>query len=228
MVGALALLACAAPSPEPCLSADGCPSSLECIASRCAPAGSDPVPPTTRRAVMAPSRMAVSYRHGSDHGPAVPSEVTFGDPRLGDAALYLRFDVPWHELGRVQSAFLVLRPLPAGLPAPRPLPLEVRLARGDFSPGVLPWRRRPGLESGVGRALAPGRGELPLRIDVTQLLRGRRSPSRAAVTVALFSTEPSAHGIAYGLHGHAAGSPELSLYHSPRSSAARAEGHGGL
>jgi hypothetical protein len=160
------LLAGCGTTPQPCLGATGCPASTECLAARCVDEGSAPVDPSTERVLLNPSGIAVAASSAPD---AIGASVTFGNASSAPVALYLRFEQTWRA-GPVDSAFLILEPSAGTVGG---LDLEVEVGRADRSwtgPGFS-WSERPGISPPFSRAVARSSPRMPVRIDVTELLR---------------------------------------------------------
>ena len=186
--------------PAPCVSAS-CGAGLECLASRCVPAGGEPVPAGARRVVVPAQAVAVI---GAEEGPGAPV-ATLGAERSGARALLVRFDVPGDPAG-VVVAFLHLTPSPLS-EGDQDVPLAVTAVLDAWAPDEAGGRGRPRLRSGGGHAqgIARGRPRLPVRIDVTSLVK-QGAPQGFAVT----ADARRGRGVALGTGG--ADAPRLDLY----------------
>jgi hypothetical protein len=163
--GALGALGCASLS-EPCAGAQGCPIGRECLASRCAAEGGVPVPPRTRRVRLGPSALGLAAPEPS---ASMPSSVTLGARVDNERALYMRFPASWRG-NRVRTAFLLLEPRAAALTGSDVL-LEVGCVRQDWRGSALAWNEQPGLVAPFSRGIARAAPPLPVRVDVTELVR---------------------------------------------------------
>lgn len=206
---ALGLLACS-PSPQPCMGVGTCPEGSECLANRCTLLGADPVSADTRRVVVAPRAMAVvsAAEHASSE---LPAAVTFGSS-AGGAALYLEFPEAWRGARRIESAFLVLEPLPG---TPRgPTDVEVRVWRvgGDWAPDSLSWLDQPSLVPPSASGLARAAPALPLRVDVTAIVAHFAEHERGYHGLALRSGGGDDVGASFATGASGGVAPRLELY----------------
>jgi hypothetical protein len=192
-------------TPAPCLHADGCPASAECLAARCVPFSAAPVASTAKRRFASPSRVAIGDG-GVPREPG-PSAVLGTHP---DETLYLDFPPIWRG-ARISAAFLVLTPTPASLPGDDVL-LEVLRVRAPWTTAV-PTRGHP-TRLALPRALGIARSfpDLPVRIDVTALVRYLARNPAPSHGIALRATHPDPPGIALstGLAGTIP--PRLEIY----------------
>lgn len=161
------MLSCAVAQP-PCVAESACDPGAECLANRCVPEGGEPVPESSERVVLTPSKVAVAPLSAS-----LPTHATLGGPTADAQLLFLDF-----ELGallrdarsqQLHTAFLLLPPrdnAPPLVPTTRvsvrrlATPWDVRAVGSGFWPRGTRGERR-GLAS----------GKQPIRIDVTDLLR---------------------------------------------------------
>jgi hypothetical protein len=118
--------------------------------------------------LLRPAAIAVASTEPDPNG--IAASVTLGRAAAAPTAIYLRFDPTWRERGQVLSGFLLFETQP-GARSSEDVPLEVWRARGDFAGESLKWSQQPGFAPpsarGIGRSAPP----LPVRIDVTELLR---------------------------------------------------------
>lgn len=202
----LSAVGCAS-RPVPCAGAGGCPKGHECLASRCAIEGGAPVPAETRRFLLTPAAIAIA-----DGEPAqgVAASVTLGAHASAPSALYLRFEQSWRK-GQVRAAFLLLEPRPGAL-AGQDVPLEVWRTGRRWTASSFRWSEQPGFAPpfalGIGRA-APA---LPVRVDVTEIVRYFAQHPSADHGFVVRAGERSGAGITLstGVDGGAA--PRLDVY----------------
>lgn len=186
----------------------------ECLADRCVPLGTDPVPAHTARRVLEAGGVAVVRSNRT--GAGLPPTVTFGGPEPTREQLLVRFARSWTELD-VRAAFLVLAPALDADPSGPDVQLEVALAAEPWAPGTLgkaPPQQSPS-SAGLGRTRPPAL----LRIDVTAQLRALARHPENDHGLLLRASAPSARGATY-LTGGAGGVPRLDVYGPLRETAA--------
>ncbi len=162
---ATALAACNA-LPEPCAGAQSCSAGRECLAARCTIEGGLPVAASTRRVRVAPAALALA---GPKPALSIPPSVVLGARWHDTRALYLRFPQTWRG-GRVRSAFLLLEPQGAARTG-ADVVLEVGCAGRDWHPRELSVNEQPGLVAPFSRGIARAAPALPVRVDVTEIVR---------------------------------------------------------
>ena len=206
---ALSLAACDR-STQPCMGVGTCPEGTECLANRCTLLGADPVAADTRRLVALPSAMAVIEADQPESDGELPPAITFGSAH-GASALYLRFAPLWRGAKSIESAFLVLEPMPGTRRGPNDVEVDVWRVGGAWSPDELEWLAQPELVPPRARGLARAAPPMPLRIDVTEIVRYFAANERSDHGFALRagSGELGA-SFATGASGGAA--PRLELY----------------
>jgi hypothetical protein len=203
------LAACSA-APRPCVSPGTCTAGRECLANRCVPEGGEPVPKDTRRLVAEPSEMVVVDRKGvaRELGPA----LVLGSRVRGTTTLYLRFDAVWHRARDIESAFLLLEPMPGTPPDGSDVPVEVWRVRERWSPAGLTRVVQPALgppsAAGVARASPPQ----TLRIDVTAIIRHLAEHPTSDQGLALRASGGAGHGASFGTGAAGFGPPRLEVY----------------
>lgn len=169
-----AIASCAAPLEDgrPCSPADaaGCGEGRACVAGRCR-AEAAPSPPDAARVVLAPVDLAVVSARGRGGDGVVPDVVALGRAASGTVVMLFRFAATWRDDAEVVSAFLVLDAIDGAPPVTSPITLETARVKEGWQPGVVSWGRQPRL--GVPRAAGTMRPRptVPLRIDVTPLVR---------------------------------------------------------
>ena len=210
---AFAVAACAR-SPVPCTSAGACPSDSECLANRCVPLGSDPVSLDTRRIVLSPSEIAVvSARGGQDSAlGALPASVTFGGASDGASALYLRFEPRWRGARQIDTAFLLLDPLPGAAADAADVSVEAWRIASDWERGGLSWVRQPRRAPPYARGLARSSVPAPLRIDVTEIVRHWHEHARSERGLVVESCSGDAFGASFATGASGGAAPRLDLY----------------
>jgi hypothetical protein len=152
--------------PTPCLGATGCPRGTECLAARCVLEGSAPVDAGTERLLLDPLELALAAR---DVGDGLGPSVTLGNPSASPAALYVRFPNSFAEKP-VEAAFLLLDQS-SGVSGGADLELEIWRASGHWRGPAVAWSEQPGFSPPFTRAIARSIPALPIRADVTALVR---------------------------------------------------------
>ncbi len=127
--------------------------------------------PESARVVLTPIDLGIVGSRGSGGDGALPEAVALGRGASGAVVMLFRFAATWPDDAEVVSAFLVLDPLEGAPPATSPITFEIARIDEPWQPGVVSWGRQPRL--GVARAAgsARARGALPLRVEVTSLVR---------------------------------------------------------
>lgn len=202
-----AALGCARAA-SPCLGPSSCPSGSECFAARCVPVGKGPVPLGAERVFASPSRIALATRSAPrDPGPsaALGTET--------DTTLYLDFPSIWRGR-RIDAAFLVLSRTPMTPPGDD-VPLEVLRIQAPWSIPV-PTRGHPTrLALPRAEALAHAFPELPIRIDVTALVRHFAHSPADSHGLAVRATRAASPGIAVSTGLAGTPPPRLEVYVYP-------------
>jgi hypothetical protein len=211
MLLALCIAGCAR-GPEPCTTPGTCGSGFECLANRCVPLGAEPVGQGTVRWVVAPARIAVVTSESWQYERTLPGAIRFGSAADGPAALYLRFDPVWTRAREIDSAFLLLEPMP-GVPLSAE-DIEVQAARvgGSWQPETLSWLRQPKLASPRSRALARAGPPSTLRIDVTDIIRYEHTHPRHNHGIAVKGPNGDGHGACFATGRTLGATPRLEIY----------------
>jgi hypothetical protein len=211
---ALALVSCAASLGEagPCPGAP-CEQGRSCVAGRCHADDAPPAPADTRRVVLAPTDVAVVASRGSGGGgDLLPDTVALGRAEGGTVVMLFRFAATWRDDAEVASAFLVLDLVDAAPPSGSPIAFESARIVEPWQPAIVSWGRQPRLgvprQAGTVRA----RPQVPVRVDVTPLVRdwARRAPDDHGIALLAKGDDaygsPVYMGVARGL------GPRLEVY----------------
>ncbi|MCC6217268.1 MAG: hypothetical protein IT376_20590 [Polyangiaceae bacterium] len=207
-IGALLALACA-PGPQPCVTPGTCPTGEECLANRCVASGGEPVAPGARRVVLAPVELAVIREGRALRG--LPLAVTFGRAGAPREALLLGFGGELRRDGELEAAFLVLEPV-EGEPSAEDVPVRVSRVLERWRPGEVGGRRAPAAGEPSARGVARTRPALPLRVDVTAIVRRWRADPHGAAGVVVRADAESPDGATYALGSGRGRAPYLELY----------------
>jgi hypothetical protein len=187
---------CAA-GPVPCASPSHCSTGSECLAHRCVPLGSDPVAAGSQRLVLDAEQVAVVQEEGRRTGSGLPPTVTFGGPAATNQELLLRFSRAWAALD-IDSAFLLLEPVPDANPSAADVPVRVALAASAWIPGST--AHTPGERGPRSSGLARTRPPRVLVVDVTAQLQALQAQGRGRGRTARSGPERSDHDRSdYGL-----------------------------
>lgn len=205
----LSLAGCAAPG-EPCLGANGCGRGFECLAARCVLEGTTPVDPATLRRHARPSALAVA---GGAAPPELGAAVTLGNPAVAPSALYLDFERVW-TTGTIEAAFLVLSTAQGAL-AGADVELLVARAQSPWSVSSFSWAEKPGIGRAEARGIARAAPELPVRIDVTELVRFFRDHPARAHGLVVYARSDTGPGVTLSTGLGDGPAPELDVYLRP-------------
>ena len=213
-LAALALSACAASLGEahPCPDA-ACAEGRSCVAGRCRPQDVAPAPGDTLRVVLLPTDLAVVAAHGGGGGgPELPDTVALGRSASGTVVMLFRFAATWREDAEVTSAFLVLDPLEGAPPALGAITFEMARVVEPWEPALVTRGRQPRLAVPLVAGAQRGRAPLPLRVDVTPLVRDwqRRDPQDHGI--ALLASGDDAYGTVISLGVSLGRGPRLEVY----------------
>jgi hypothetical protein len=209
----VAQLECAS-GPVPCTSPGTCPTGTECLANRCLPVGSDPVPEDSRRLVLRPTSLALVSSRGHTNAGALPPAFAFGSRREGAVALYLRFEPRWQGQSAVHSAFLLLDPLPGTQVGTEAVAVRAWRVERPWQPAELSWLRQPPVVPPSTDAWARSSPPATLRVDVTPIVRYWQDHPRANRGLALLASGDGAHGASYATGTNGGIGPRLELYFS--------------
>jgi hypothetical protein len=206
-----ALLAACASSPIPCASPGACPAGLECLANRCVVEGYDPVAAGTERIVVRPSALAVAGAEPA--GGELPGAITLGGA-VASHALFLRFDASWRPRD-VESAFLLLDPVPASQPSAHEVAVVVWRVAGAWSETSIRAGERPTLRAPMARGVAGSSPASVLRVDVTEIVRWLDEHPQSDRGVALAADSQAGHGASFATGAAGGNGPRLELYVRP-------------
>jgi hypothetical protein len=216
---AAALTSCAAPLPDgrPCSAADvagtGCEQGRGCVAGRCRVADMPPSPSDALRVVLAPVDLAVVASRGSGGGGAdLPDAVALGRGSSGTVVMLFRFAATWRDDAEVMSAFLVLDALDGAPPAASPITLEMARIAEPWQPAVVSWGRQPRLGLPRTAGTLRVRPLVPLRVDVTSLVREWQRRDADDHGIALLARGDDAYGTVVSMGVSQGNGPRLEAY----------------
>jgi hypothetical protein len=207
-----ALLSACAPSPTPCTTPGVCGSGEECLANRCVPLGSEPVAPGSRRLLFRPHAIAVVSARGPAQTDPLPNAVTFGGEKEGASALFLEFELRAHAIKSVDSAFLVLEPLPMSAPEPEQVEVDAWRIAEPWDRGSVTWLAQPSLAPPRARGVAQSSPLGVLRIDVSAIIRFWLRQPRQNRGLALKAPGGDGHGLSFATGASDGNAPRLELY----------------
>src|SRR6185436_17877799 len=214
VVGLVALflvLGCA-PGPKPCIRAPSCDDSEECLAHRCLPLGSDPVRMDTLRLVLTPAAIGVVSSERPNALRELPTAVAFGSSADGPSALYLKFLPAWQSFSEIDSAFLLLEPMPGTAPDVEEIPVVAARIASAWQPDELGFMTEPKLLPPKARGLARSSPKATLRVDVTEIARFLKQHRTSDYGIALKASRSGAHGASYATGASGGRAPRLELY----------------
>ena len=164
----------------------------------------------TRRFLLRPSALAIATRE-----PAldVAPSVTLGARASAPAALYLRFEQTWRR-GRIRAAFLLLEPR-AGTLSGQDVPLEVWRTNRAWSAAGFRWSEQPGFAPPFARAIGRSAPALPVRVDVTEIVRYWAQHPQADFGFALRASQDFDAGITLSTGVDGGSAPRLDVYLDP-------------
>jgi hypothetical protein len=188
-----------------------CPEGSECLANRCTLLGADPVASDTRRIVATPQAIAVVSADQPGPNVELPPAITFGG-RAGAAALYLDFAPEWLGARSLESAFLILEPMPGTHRGASDVEVHAWRVTGAWQASELSWlaqpRRAPPSAIGIARAAPP----MPLRVDVTSIVRYFAQHPRSDRGIVLKAGGSGALGASFATGAAGGNAPRLELY----------------
>jgi hypothetical protein len=217
LILAAALASCAAPLEEgrPCsaASAVACEQGRACVVGRCRSVDASPSSPDARRVVLAPVDLAVVASRGPDGGGDLrPEAVALGRGASGTVVMLFRFAATWRDDADVVSAFLVLDALEGAPPSGGPITFETARIVEAWQSGVVSWGRQPRLgvprQAGTVRA----RPTVPLRVDVTPLVRDWARRASDDHGIALLARGDDAYGAVVSMGVSQGSGPRLEVY----------------
>lgn len=197
-------------APEPCGSPGTCPEGQECLANRCVIAGGIPVSEDSQRLVLEPMQMAVVSAERS-YETGLPPAVTFGSSTEGASAIYLRFAPTTSDPKRIQSAFLLLEPLPGTLPS-NDVDVDVWRVREPWKSERLTWLQQPELAPPRGEGIARSRPPSTLRVDVTSIVAYLAENGENDFGMALESGSGDGAGASFATGAAGGRTPRLEVY----------------
>jgi hypothetical protein len=201
-----------APSPSPCTTPGVCGSGEECLANRCVPLGSEPVAPDTRRLLLLPRALAVVTARGPGPGETMPNAVTFGGEKEGASALFLEFEIGSHPIKSLDSAFIVLEPLPMTSVEPAEVEVDARRIAERWNRDSVSWLAQPALAPPRSRGFAQSSPFTVLRIDVSAIIRFWLRQPLQNRGLALKASGGDGHGVSFATGASDGSAPRLELY----------------
>jgi hypothetical protein len=199
-------------SPVPCTTPGTCPAGEECLANRCVASGSEPVGSNTRRLVLMPTSLGLVSATTEAGNDPLPGVVVFGSQPHGASTLYLNFSPEWRRYDQVDSAFVLLEPMPGTSPAREPTEVTAWRVRQAWTARDLGRITQPPLGAPTARALARSAPPQTLRIDITAIVRYWAAHPRSAHGLALRAAGGNAHGASFSTGFGEGIVPRLELY----------------
>jgi hypothetical protein len=211
------LASCAAPLEDgrPCSAADAiaCGEGRSCVTGRCRFTDAPPSPPDALRVVLAPVDLAVVASGGSGGGGAdLPAAVALGRGSSGTVVMLFRFAATWRDDAEVVSAFLVLDALEGSPPSSSPITFEMARIAEPWQAPLVSWGRQPRLGVPKTAGTVRARPSVPLRVDVTPLVRDWQKRDAADHGIALLARGSDAYGAVVTTGVSQGGGPRLEVY----------------
>ena len=208
---------CAAPlgDARPCSPVDpvACEPGHTCVAGRCRLADAPVSPQDALRFVVAPVDLAVVASGGSGAGGLdVPDAVTLGRASSGTVVMLFRFAATWRDDAEIVSAFVVLDPLDGVPLGAAPITFEMARIAEAWQPGVVSWGRQPRLDVPKVAGTQRARPSVPLRVDVTPLVREWAQRAREDHGLALLARGEDAYGTVVSTGASRGTGPRLEVY----------------
>lgn len=213
LIVALSLASCAAPlgDAHPCPE-QACSDGRTCVAGRCRPQEAPLSAGDALRVVLAPADVAVVSLAGGGGGRDLPEAVALGREEGGSVVMLFRFEATWRDDAEVASAFILLDPLDGAPPSLGPISFEMARIVEAWEPALMSWGRQPRLSVPMVAGTVRARHTIPLRIDVTPLVRAwsQRSPSDHGI--ALIAKGNDANGAVVSMGVSRGMGPRLEAY----------------
>lgn len=169
-------------------------------------------PADARRVVVAPRDLAVVGLHGGGGGPDLPDAVALGSAAGGTVVMLFRFDAAWREDAEVESAFLVLEAMDGAPPAGSPIHFEAARVAEPWRADAVSWGRQPRLDVPFTAGAARPRPSIPMRIDVTKVVRGFAQHDGGEHGIALLARGDDPVGAVVSLGVTRGRGPRLEVY----------------
>ncbi len=182
------------------------------MAGRCRAAETPPSAPDALRVVLSPVDLGVVGSRGAGGDGELPPVVALGRGAGGTVVMLFRFAATWRDDAEVVSAFLVLDALEGSPPATSPITLEMARVEEAWQPALVSWGRQPRL--GVPRAAGAVRMRpaVPLRVDVTPLVRAWSRRDADDHGIALLAHGDDAYGAIVSTGVSQGAGPRLEVY----------------
>jgi hypothetical protein len=208
---ALISLGCAATIEGRRLCTEGCQKGTVCVAGRCRSVDAAVSPPDTLRFVLAPTDIVVSASKSST-GAEVPESVVFGRHSDGTVKILFRFATTWRDGADVVSAFLVLDPLAGAPPSGNPITFETAQIAEFWDTSSVSRGMQPRIDVPALAGVVHAKKNVPVRIDVTSVVRDWAKHLRDNHGLALFAEGDDAVGTAYSMGISLGKGPRLEVY----------------
>lgn len=199
-------------SPEPCTTPLVCRTGYECLANRCVLLGSEPVGFDTRRFVVSPAEIAVTSSRGEALQGELPGSIVFGSDTAGACALYLRFEPVWQRAREVDSAFVLLEPMPGTRASREDVPVRAFRVQESWDAEDISWLSQPRVGLPSSSAIARASPPSTLRIDVTPIVRYAKTRARIDHGLVLKAQSSTSHGASFSTGATIGQTPRLELY----------------
>ena len=166
----------------------------------------------SERLVLEPTAISVVSAGARADPSALPGTVTLGGEAEGAAAMYLRFAPEWVSYAAVESAFLLLEPMPSTLVDREDVEVVVWRVSEDWNAAEVSWRSQPDVSPPRARGIARSSPPSTLRIDVTNVVRYLKEHRRSDHGIAVKASAQGAHGATYATGATGDVGPRLEVY----------------
>jgi hypothetical protein len=191
----------------------GCGDARSCVAGRCRLADTPVSPPDALRFVLAPTELAVVASGGSGGGgDDLPDAVALGRSASGTVVMLFRFAAAWRDDAEIAAAFLVLDAVDATPPSTNPIVFEMARITEPWQASVVSWGRQPRLDVPRTAGTFRARPSVPLRVDVTPLVRQWGQRANRDHGIALLSHGDDAYGTVVSTGASRGAGPRLEVY----------------
>jgi hypothetical protein len=170
-------------------------------------------PADALRVVLSPQDLAVVASGGrGGGGTELPDTVALGRNASGTVVMLFRFAATWRDDAEVVSAFLVLDAIDGTPPSASPITFEMAKILDPWQPEVTTWGRQPRLSVPKTAGTMRARPQVPLRVDVTPLVRDWAKHDADDHGIALMARGDDAYGAVISTGVSMGMGPRLEVY----------------
>ncbi len=162
--------------------------------------------------LLLPHAIAVVSARGSAASDPLPNAVTFGSEKEGAAALFLEFELGTQPIKSLDSAFLVLEPLPTSSLESERIEVDAWRVAERWDRDSVSWLAQPALAPPSARGVAQSSPLTVLRVDVSAIIRFWLRQPRQNRGLALKAPGGDGHGVSFATGASDGSAPRLELY----------------